>query len=46
MTVRKDRAEKGLSERLMAELVRTATPLDDEPTRPRRVSEEDVEDES
>lgn len=46
MTVRKDRVETSLSEQLMAELVRAATPLDDEPTRPRRVSEEDLEDES
>lgn len=37
---------KDLSEQLMANLVRAATPLDDEPTRPRRVSEEDLEDES
>ena len=46
MTVRKDHVEKSLSEQLMAELVRAATPPVEEPTRPRRVSEEDVEDES
>ena len=46
MTVRKDRVEKGLSEQLMAELVRLPTPPVEEPARPRRVSEEDVEDES
>jgi hypothetical protein len=44
--MRKKPTRKDPFEPLMAELVRVATPPVEEPTRPRRVSEEDVEDES